>query len=165
MESNKLRLTSELVPSTCWYSNVRSNVSEDEWDIIRRRCYNEAKHKCEVCGDVGTNQGVWHSVECHEIWSYDDSEKTQVLIGLISLCPQCHKVKHSGLANIKNELDLVILQLMVVNGMTESEADQYLDEVFDIWEERSQHEWTLDITYLEEYMKPKPKSDNFWENY
>ena len=29
-----MKLTIELVPSTAWYSNVRSNVSKEEWDKI-----------------------------------------------------------------------------------------------------------------------------------
>jgi len=82
-----MKLTIELVPSTAWYSNVRSNVSKEVWDIIRKKSYAKANYKCEVCGDVGTNQGVGHKVECHEIWHYDDDSHTQTLTGLISLCP------------------------------------------------------------------------------
>jgi hypothetical protein len=37
------RLTVELVPSTCWYTNVRSNVSKAVWDRLRRRVAAEAK--------------------------------------------------------------------------------------------------------------------------
>jgi hypothetical protein len=31
------RLTVELVPSTCWYTNARSNVSKSVWGRLRRR--------------------------------------------------------------------------------------------------------------------------------
>ena len=34
----------------------------------------------------------------HEIWHYDDENFVQTLIGLIALCPSCHKSKHYGRA-------------------------------------------------------------------
>lgn len=160
-----MKLTIELVPSTCWYSNVRSNVSEDEWDKIRRKSYKKANWRCEICGDVGTNQGVNHSVECHEIWEYDEHEKSQTLTGLISLCPNCHKVKHTGLAIIKGERDLVVKWLMAVNDISKRKANKLIEKAFDVWRERSEYEWKLDISYLDEYMKPEPPSKNYWENY
>lgn len=146
------KLTIELVPETNWYKNVRSNVSISEWDKIRKECYRRAGHVCEICGDVGTNQGVRHKVECHEIWHYDDKNKHQELIGLISLCPYCHKVKHPGLASIKGETEIVIRQLMKVNGMTRQEANKYLSHSFDIFDFRSQFKWTLDISYINTYL-------------
>jgi len=148
-----LKLTAELVPSTCWYVNVRSNVPVKIWDIIRKKCYSLANYKCEICGDTGKNQGVRHDVECHEIWEYDDKKHTQTLKGLISLCPQCHQVKHSGLAGIKGKTHEVIKQLIKVNEMTNSEASEYLTKCFEIYHERSEYQWTLDISLIEEYIK------------
>ena len=132
-----MKLTIELVPSTAWYSNVRSNVSKEEWDKIRKKSYSKANHKCEICGDVGTNQGVKHNVECH-------------------------KTKHAGLASIKGETPIVINQLMKVNEITETEAIAYMQEAFRIHANRSQFQWKLDISYLDEYTV---ESDNWWENY
>jgi len=57
------RLTVELVPSTCWYTNVRSNVSKAVWDRLRRRVATDAGKSCEICGGRG---GRW-PVECHEV--------------------------------------------------------------------------------------------------
>ncbi len=148
-----MKLTIELVPKTCWYSNVRSNVKPAEWNRIRKKCYEKAGNKCEICGGVGTNQGVRHAVECHEIWHYDDVTKKQTLAGLIALCPRCHKTKHAGLASIKGEIDIVIRQLMVVNDMDCEEAEDYIKGSFTVWQERSQHKWELDISMLEKYSK------------
>ena len=147
-----LKLTIELVPRTAWYTNVRSNVSRQQWDHIRHKCYDQANHVCEVCGDVGTNQGVKHKVECHEIWMYDDVTHTQSLTGLIALCPNCHKVKHPGLAQVKGQLPVVVQQLMKVNGMTETDAVNYISEAFYVWKERSQFNWTCDTSYLDHYL-------------
>ena len=144
-----MKLAIELVPSTAWYTNVRSNVSKEEWDIIRKKCYRLANYKCEVCGGKGDK---W-PVECHEIWHYDDKNKVQTLIGLISLCPNCHKTKHVGLAQIKGEEGVVIRQLMKVNGWTVTEAKSYINDAFYIWQDRSQYEWRLNVEYLKEYSK------------
>lgn len=151
MEDKLIPLIIELVPSSAWYSNVRSNVTVKEWDRIRKKSYSRANNKCEICGDVGKNQGVNHNVECHEIWEYNDQTLDQKLIGLIALCPLCHKVKHAGLAQIKGEEEVVINQLMKVNNMTRQEACDYIDISFDIWKRRSKYEWKLDITMLKRY--------------
>lgn len=144
-------LTIELVPKTAWYTNVRSNVSKEEWDRIRKKCYLNAGYVCEICGDTGLNQNHKHPVECHEIWQYDDENHVQKLTGLIALCPNCHTVKHPGLAQMKGKLDIVIRQLQKVNSMTFEEATEYLQHSFLIWNVRSQHQWTLDIEYLRTY--------------
>jgi hypothetical protein len=147
-----MKLTIELVPKTCWYTNVRSNVTSDEWDIIRKKCYKEAGNKCEICEETGKEQGYKHNVECHEIWEYDDRNHIQKLIRLIALCPNCHKTKHVGFAQINGDEEIVINQLMFVNKISEEHARNYIKTCFNKWAERSQHEWELDITYLDTYM-------------
>lgn len=144
-----MKLTIELVPRTAWYTNVRSNVTKSEWDIIRKKCYRLAEYKCEICGGKGDK----HPVECHEIWSYDDQGHVQQLTGLIALCPNCHKAKHVGLAQINGEEDIVINQLIKVNGCSKKEAINQIEEAFKLWRVRSQYEWQLDINYLNEYIK------------
>ncbi len=151
--TDKPLLTIELVPKTSWYANLRSNVNKEEWDIIRKKCYTNANHKCEICGDTGKNQGFKHNVECHEIWKYDNKSKNQILIGLISLCPYCHKTKHVGLAQLNGEEEIVIKQLMKINNMTRDIAKEYIKKSFEIWEKRSKFDWNLNIDYLEKYCK------------
>jgi hypothetical protein len=146
-----MKLTIELVPSTCWYTNVRSNVSPERWDEIRKKSYKLANNVCEICGENGRSQGVKHFVECHEIWEYDDVNHIQKLVGLISLCPNCHKVKHPGLAQMKGEHEKVVTQLMNVNHIKRGKADEYIRESFNIWNERSKFEWTIDISYIDNY--------------
>jgi hypothetical protein len=140
-----MKLTIELVPSTAWYSNVRSNVTQAEWDVLRKECYKKAGYKCEIC----SGKGPKHPVECHEIWEYDDQTLKQTLKGLIALCPDCHATKHVGLAQIQGRFDIVLNQIMKVNGMTKCEAERYVEESFQLWKKRSQNNWELDITILE----------------
>ena len=147
------KLLSEIVPSTSWYNNVRSNVSKKEWDYLRKTSYELAGNKCEICGDTGKNQGFNHNVECHEIWEYDNETHTQKLTGLISLCPYCHKVKHPGLAQLNGETDIVLKQLMKVNEISEAEAKEYLGMAWELYFKRSLITWKLDISYLENTLK------------
>lgn len=138
------RLTVELVPSTCWYTNVRSNVPKATWDRLRRQVAAEAGQRCEICGGRGRR---W-PVECHEVWHYDDEAKVQRLERLIALCPACHEVKHAGLASKRGRLPAVIQRLAAVNGWSEDDAALYLEAVFETWAQRSRHQWTLDISVL-----------------
>jgi len=147
-----MKLTIELVPRTCWYTNVRSNVTKSEWDKIRKHCYEQAGHKCEICGDTGFKQGIKHAVECHEIWSYDDHNFIQKLEGLISLCPMCHKTKHVGLAQMNGQLDRVAKHLSKVNGIKLKESYEYIENSFNLWSDRSRFDWQIDITYLDSYL-------------
>lgn len=149
-----MKLTIELVPSTCWYSNVRSNVSKAEWDIIRKESYSNANNCCEICKSTGKQQGYNHNVECHEIWEYDDINLIQKLTGLISLCPLCHKTKHIGLAELNGEYKLVLKHFCNINNVSIIEAEKYIKECFKLWNKRSQYDWKLDISYLDKY-KPQ----------
>ena len=151
MHTTNMKLTVELVPKSSWYSNVRSNVSKAEWDRLRHKSYEQANHVCEICGDVGTNQGYRHKLECHEIWDYDDVNLKQTLTGLISQCPYCHMVKHPGLAQINGKLAIVLKQLQKVNNITIEEAGAVLNEAFDKFRERSKNTYTLDISFLDNY--------------
>lgn len=146
-----MKLTIELVPSTSWYTNVRSMVDKAQWDVIRKNCYKHAHYKCEICRDTGFNQNAKWPVECHEIWEYDDIKHTQTLTGFIALCPNCHKVKHVGLSEIKGWMDIVHAQLIKVNDMSEVEVAEYIGQSFLKWEERSQHEWKININYIKKY--------------
>lgn len=143
----KLLLDIELIPATCWLSNIRSAVSKAQWDKIRKQVYAKAWDTCQICGGVGPK----HPVECHEIWSYDDQKQIQKLEGMIALCPACHQVKHFGFARVSGKGQLAVQHFIKVNKLMPQQADKYLDQVFETWYQRSQKSWTLDISYLSQY--------------
>lgn len=148
--SKKPKLLIELVPTTCHYSNVRTTVTKKDWDKIRFISYEQANNKCEICGGTGKKQGYNHNVECHEIWEYDDENKIQKLVGLISLCPTCHQVKHIGRAIAIGKHKQAYAQLMRVNKWTQQQVELHILESFEIHKERSKHQWDLDISILAE---------------
>jgi hypothetical protein len=145
---SKPKLTVELVPTTCHFSNVRSTVTTAEWDKIRRISYEAANNVCEICKDTGKNQGYKHNVECHEIWHYNDETHVQTLTGLISLCPTCHQVKHIGRSIAIGIEKQCYYQLAKINKWTIKQIQEHIVKSFEVHKERSKHQWTLDISIL-----------------
>lgn len=147
---NKI-LTCELVPKTCWYSNVRDHVKQSQWDKIRNWCYARADFRCEICGDTGINQGRKHRCEAHEIWDYNDEAKVQTLVGLISLCPRCHEVKHYGRATILGNDKRARNHLKRINtAWGWKDVFKHCEDAVKEYEKRSSHEWILNMDWLNE---------------
>ena len=140
------QLEVELVPSTCWWSNVRSNVSRRDWEICKTFVRRRSGNRCEICGGRGSR---W-PIECHEIWSYDDDEHIQTLVGLIALCPSCHECKHIGRAMKYGNGARALEHLARVNGWSLEDAAHYLELCLELWSIRSTYEWELDISFLEQ---------------
>lgn len=151
------RLTIELVPSPQWEDNLRSHLTEREWDSLRNACYTRAGSRCEVCGGRGRK----HPVECHEIWQFDDSWGVQTLLGLVALCPDCHKVKHIGFAASRGPQTLAraLNHLMRVNQWPEDLTEAYVAKMFEIWRHRSRRKWKLNLSWLDnakQYIEQAP---------
>lgn len=140
---HSLKLTAELVPETVWWGNLRKLVPTKEWDKIRKATYAAQDNRCAICGAEGR-------LNCHEVWEYDDAKQLQRLTGFVAMCTMCHHIKHLGMANIlakQGHLDyeLVVQHFMVVNGCDRKTFEDYRTSVFDQWEERSKHEWSVDF--------------------
>jgi hypothetical protein len=138
-----LRLTIELVPQTCWYSNLRAALPRAEWDRLRRRVYRRFGHRCAICGAAGR-------LNCHERWSYDDAARVQRLDGFVALCEWCHHVKHLGLAELlaaRGELDgeRLVQHFMRVNGCDRATFAAHRREAFRVWAARSAHPWRTEL--------------------
>jgi hypothetical protein len=139
-----LKLTIELVPRSCWFSNLRSELSALDWKRLKIQTYQAAGWVCEICGGKGKD---W-PVECHERWLYDDLNHIQKLEGLIALCPACHEVKHIGLAEKRGHLPHARQHLAKINGISLADAMLYIEHSFEVWAQRSCHQWKLDISWL-----------------
>jgi nitrate/TMAO reductase-like tetraheme cytochrome c subunit len=155
MATNEWKLTTELVPESSWFDNMRTAVSRSTWDKLRANVYAQNDHKCGICGDTPRR------LNCHEVWEYDDAAHVQRLTGFIALCTLCHYVKHLGLANIlsqqgKLDYELVIAHFLKVNECDREAFLRYREHVFEQWEERSKHEWTVDLGNYAHMVQPKP---------
>ena len=143
------KLTIEAVPSTTWYENLRHTIPAKQWDTIRKLIYKKANYRCEICGGKGER----HPVEAHELWTYDDENHVQTLVGLIALCPPCHRVKHIvrtiGIGNHQEAIE----HLMVVNDWAEIEiAEKYVAESLRLFDRRSTYKWTVNMDWLENFL-------------
>lgn len=132
----------DLVPKSCFFTNVRSQVSNEDWDWLRREAYKQACHQCEVCSARGR-------MEAHEIWHYDDKKLIQKLVGITCVCNLCHEIYHLGFAELNGHLPRAKKRLSKVNCWSKEETDLYVEAVFEIWHQRSQKKWNLDLSLLD----------------
>ena len=147
----ELKLTAELVPETVWFANLRKLLPRKDWDRIRKEVYARQDQKCVICGATGR-------LNCHEVWQYDDANRIQRLRGFVALCTMCHHVKHLGIANIlatQGHLDYqdLVQHFMAVNECDRKTFEDYRTRVFDEWEERSKHDWSVDFGEYAEILK------------
>jgi len=140
------KLAPDLVPQFCWYSNVRSCMSKEQWQALKKRVNASHGYRCVVCG----GRGETHWVEAHEVWEYVeiDGENIQRLADIISVCPQCHEVKHMGHANTQGRGEIALAHMAQVNGTSVEQARIESDKAFEIWYERSRKTWGFDISLL-----------------
>jgi hypothetical protein len=140
------RLTIDLVPETCWVSDIREIIPPSAWEQLRRRVEAEARHRCEVCG-----QEPGEATECHEVWEYDEAQHTQRLERMVALCDRCHQVAHIDRAGEPAAAHAALEHLAVVNGCGVDEAQRHRATAFRRWRERSRHGWSLDLEALRKY--------------
>jgi hypothetical protein len=137
----------DLVPSSCWFTNVRSCVDQRDWERLRRMVLQRADNRCEACGR-GEARPEQRWLEVHERWSYDDRARVQALRRLICLCTDCHRTTHFGLAQVRGLAQQALTHLMTVTGMSRPQADEHVRTAFRLWEQRSRTTWVLDLAML-----------------
>lgn len=75
----------------------RTIASTKIWDAMRKKCYEDAGYKCEVCGYEHQFLADLHA---HEVFSIDYKKGTSTFVRLICLCKKCHLYFiHSGRAH------------------------------------------------------------------
>lgn len=134
-----MKLTVELVPKSAHFKNLRSYLTAAQWDVVRKRCYTNARYRCEICNGVGYK---W-PVECHEVWEYDFPRI--ILKDLVALCPDCHMVKHVGFAILQGNKKHAFMHFSRINECTYVDTIKYMAEQFKEYHNRSLEPWHLDI--------------------
>jgi Domain of unknown function (DUF5710)/Nuclease-related domain len=137
----------DLVPRSCWFTNVRSCVSQQDWERLRRPIVRRAGHRCEVCG-AGEDRVTRRWLDVHERWSYEDLTGVQALRRLIALCEPCHLVTHFGRANLTGRTEEAFAHLRAVTSMSEAAARAHVQAAQQVWIERSSRVWELDLSML-----------------
>lgn len=138
-----MKLNFELVPDSCWYSNLRSILSPAQWDIVRREAYSRAGGRCMICGAPAKR------LEAHEQWSYDEENHIQKLENVVAVCKSCHEVIHIGRTQLTGGEERAVEHFMKVNGCTYAEYRKALGEANVAHRRRNLvSEWKLDLSWL-----------------
>ena len=137
------KLTFEMVPEECWYSNLRSVLQPKDWDIVRKDAYARAHGRCSICGQSAR-------LEAHEKWSYDEEKALQKLEDVVALCHGCHEVKHISRTQLMGRGMEAMEHFMNVNRCTQMEYHEALAEANEAYLRRNRVEgWVTDIRWLE----------------
>lgn len=140
------KLNFELVPESCWCSNLRSALPQGVWDVIRKKAYARAKGRCMICGSATTR------LEAHEQWRYDDESGVQSLENIIAICRPCHEVIHIGRTQLMGREREASEHFMKVNNCSYADYKKALGEANEKHRERSRKEWQLDVSKLNNFM-------------
>ncbi|MBN9096845.1 MAG: hypothetical protein J0I49_01815 [Pseudonocardia sp.] len=137
----------DMIPRSCWFTNVRTCVTPQDWERLRHMITRRAQRRCEACG-AEEDRTVQRWLEAHERWAYDERAGVQALRRLICLCSDCHLSTHFGYANITGRADQALTHLRRVTGMTEHEIDRHVHAAGELWTRRSARAWELDLSML-----------------
>ncbi len=147
---DKYKLNFELVPDSCWYSNLRTLLKPSAWDVIRKSVYAASGGRCSICGALLKRK------EAHEQWEYDEENKIQRLKRVIAVCPLCHMTIHIGLTQLRGKEDIVSAHFMKVNGCSYAEYRKALGKANEDHLRRNKiSEWQLDLKWLETLLDKK----------
>jgi hypothetical protein len=147
--SKKSYLLCELVPSSCWYSNLRDLVKSADWKKIQEYTFSRSNHICEICSSKSENR----SIDCHEVWGYQNigNINVQILIRTIGLCDKCHLLgKHYGLAQVHGRGEEARAHQTLINDWPSKLNDTMINRTIDLFNERSEIEWHLDMYWIGE---------------
>lgn len=137
----------DLVPASCWFTNVRSCVTAQDWERLHRMITGRAGSRCEACG-AEQDRAARRWLEAHERWAHDERAGVQALRRLICLCSDCHLATHLGYAHVTGRVDQALAHLRAVTGMTDMEAARHIEAAGEVWTRRSRRVWELDLRML-----------------
>ena len=141
------KLNFELVPDSCWYSNLRSILSKKQWDFIRADAKQRADGRCMICGKKTDR------LDAHERWNYDIKNGVQKLEDVLAVCKDCHSVIHIGYTQLKGNEERAEKHFIKVNGCSYADYRKALGEANELHKLRNGvSEWKLDLTYLKRFI-------------
>lgn len=142
-----------LVPRSSWGKNVRNQLSQVEWDLVRNMVHKFSNRTCKGCGVQDTPS---HPIQlhCHEDWHYTLQSRTQILMQFVTLCHKCHAVVHIGRTQLmgKDAFNDAKKHMMEVNKQTLKQVEEEIRSAFKMWHKRCEYTWKLDVSFLEEFM-------------
>jgi len=136
----------DLIPRSCWFTNVRTSIKPSSWNILRKHIYERVNYICECCGcDTKITK---LKLEAHERWDYNIDTKTQKLIRFVALCKMCHLTTHYGNARRIGYGEQAKTHIMNLRNFNETEFNGHYGTSIEVWEERNKYNWNLDLELI-----------------
>jgi len=132
------------IPRSAWFSNLRSELTKEEWEQVKKYVFRKAGYCCEIC----EGQGPRWPVEAHERWRFDEQTGVQTLADIEALCPDCHESTHYGYARVRGREKETFKHLCKVNDWTPPQALHHVHQAGITWHRLSAMEWVLDARLL-----------------
>ncbi len=149
-DTQKVILKPALVPRPLFGRSVCHvlGAKRKAWRSIRQQVIDSVASTCEYCGAQYEKGMV-----CHEVWDYDDQDRTATLIAFALACSDCNFTLHAGLAlevgsaegSIDARGEQVVAHLAKVNEISNAEARAIVIHAFKEHAQRSQHSWEIGI--------------------
>lgn len=148
MNNRKLRF--EVLPPELHGINIRSELGQQEWDIIRKKVYKKYNHTCCICNK--------RNMKCnaHEVWKLSISLKTltgkQILMNIVNLCDECHDVIHIGrlVAIDRNRFPEALKYYAQINEISLEQAMNDYRYMAEKYQKTSAiQNWSIDLSLLE----------------
>jgi len=90
------------------------------WDVERKKCYEKAGQKCEACGTARADAWPNRWLEAHE--EYEMDYGIFRFVGVVCLCPACHRFIHSGLRS-------VLVEARRMSRITNASIEMYCEDI------------------------------------
>ncbi len=142
------KLNFQFIPDGCWKCNLRTLFSKKTWDFIRNDAKERSNFCCAICGAKVSR------LEAHEVWDFDEKNKTQRLTDVIAVCKDCHSAIHYSRTSIKGDVVRAENHYMKVNKCSYVEMREQLGKA--VLEHRRRNEideWSLDLSWLKRFIK------------
>jgi len=139
IDFSMLKLIPVLVPKPLWGINAHDLLAWETWQHIRRDTFAQDNHVCVIC-----EQQL--PLECHEVFSYDDTAGVAVLEKLESRCTDCHACNHLGRLRKRNpdEFRHALVRIGRLNKMKPEEVVLLVKEAFRLHSTRTKS-WELKV--------------------
>lgn len=137
-----MKLSVELVPRPLWGKSLEQRLKHRVWRKLRAEAIGRTNDRSDACG-AGPQERRGRSLHVHEVWTYNDDEHVQTLVGLRPLCGTCSACTHFGRAGAMTareasiDLDAMREHPARVNGIMREQVQEHIGTAFDQWRIRS----------------------------
>ncbi|ANF97518.1 HNH endonuclease [Paenibacillus bovis] len=146
-----MKLEIELIPESTMTINLRQQMSSYRWRQLSRQIQQQDQYTCQICRR--TKGLEIDKLHCHEVWDFDKENGIQRLIGLQSLCFQCHMIKHIGFAEMNGWIEKyqLVEHFCRVNRVTAADYAVHFHEAVQLWIARNRIDWIVELGEYADY--------------